>query len=113
VCWLLLGFFGKKIQDAAEDAEAWVSLRLSRLIERMGVMPDHRLIKRLLNWIFIGYFVAWIAHGVFDVDHSVALAIIWGAMLIKVVIEITSYRLVLPIRQRIDQRFPKPFASYR
>jgi len=41
------------------------------------------------------------------------LAIIWGAMLIKVVIEITSYRLVLPIRQRIDQRFPKPFASYR
>jgi len=113
VCWLLLGFFGKKVQDGAEDAEAWVSLRLSRLIERLGLMPDHRLIKRLLNWLFIGYFVAWIAHGVFDVEHSVALAIIWGAMLAKVLIEIASYRLMLPIRQRIDQRFPKPFASYR
>jgi hypothetical protein len=113
VCWLLLGFFGKKVQDGAEDAEAWVSLRLSRLIERLGLMPDHRLIKRLLNWLFIGYFVAWIAHGVFDVEHSVALAIIWGAMLAKVLIEIASYRLMLPIRHRIDQRFPKPFASYR
>ena len=113
VCWLLLGFFGKKIQDGTEDAEAWLSIRLSRLIERMGLMPDHRLIKRVLNWLFIGYFVAWIAHGVFDVEHSVALAIIWGAMLAKVLIEIASYRLVLPIRQRIDQRFPKPFASYR
>ena len=53
VCWLLLGFFGKKVQDGAEDAEAWVSLRLSRLIERLGLMPDHRLIKRLLNWLFM------------------------------------------------------------
>ncbi|MFY8191535.1 MAG: hypothetical protein ACOVKF_00205, partial [Limnohabitans sp.] len=65
------------------------------------------------NWVFIGYFVAWIAHGVFDVEHNVALSIIWGAMLAKVLIEIASYRLMLPIRQRIDQRFPKPFASYR
>jgi hypothetical protein len=43
----------------------------------------------------------------------VALAIIWGALLAKVLIEIASYRLMLPIRHRIDQRFPKPFASYR
>jgi hypothetical protein len=113
VCWLLLGFFGKKVQDAAEDAEAWLSLRLSRLLERAGLMPDHRLIKRILNWVFIGFFVAWIAHGVFDVDHATALSIIWGSMLAKVLIEIATYRLVLPIRQRIDQRFPKPFASYR
>ena len=113
VCWLLLGFFGKKVQDGAEDVEAWFSLRLARLMEGAGLMPDHRIIKRVINWLFIGCFVAWIAHGVFDVDFSVALGILWGAMLAKVIIEITSYRFMLPVRQRIDQRFPKPFASYR
>ncbi len=113
VCWLLLGFFGKRIQDGAEDIEAWFSLRLARLVESMGLMPDHRIIKRVLNWLFIGFFVAWIAHGVFDVEHNVALGSLWGAMLAKVVIEIASYRFMLPVRQRIDQRFPKPFASYR
>ena len=113
VCWLLLGFFGKKVQDGAEDVEAWFSLRLARLMEGVGLMPDHRIIKRVINWLFIGCFVAWIAHGVFDVDYSVALGILWGAMLAKVIIEITSYRFMLPVRQRIDQRFPKPFASYR
>jgi len=25
VCWLLLGFFGKRVQDGAEDLEAWLS----------------------------------------------------------------------------------------
>ena len=113
VCWLLLGFFGKKVQDGAEDVEAWFSLRLARLMEGVGLMPDHRIIKRVINWLFIGCFVAWIVHGVFDVDYSVALGILWGAMLAKVIIEITSYRFMLPVRQRIDQRFPKPFASYR
>ncbi|MEN9688881.1 MAG: hypothetical protein RI998_878 [Pseudomonadota bacterium] len=113
VCWLLLGFFGKRVQDGAEDIEAWFSLRLARLVERMGLMPDHRFIKRTLNWLFIGFFVAWIAHGVFDVEHRIALGILWGAMLAKVVVEIVTYRFMLPVRQRIDQRFPKPFASYR
>ncbi len=113
VCWLLLGFFGKRIQDGAEDIEAWFSLRLARLVEGMGLIPDHRIIKRVLNWLFIGFFVAWIAQGVFDVEHNVALGILWGAMLAKVAIEIASYRFMLPVRQRIDQRFPKPFASYR
>ena len=113
VCWLLLGFFGKKIQDGAEDLEAWFSLRIARIMESAGLMPDHRIIKRILNWLFIGFFVAWIAHGVFDVEHTVALGILWGAMTVKVVIEVVSYRFMLSVRQRIDQRFPKPFANYR
>lgn len=113
VCWMLLGFFGKKVQDGAEDAEAWCSLRLARAMTKAGLLPDHRLIKRTLNWLFIGSFVAWVAWGVFDVEYCVALCIIWGAMTAKVAIEVYSYRLMLPLRQRIDLRFPKPFASYK
>lgn len=113
VCWLLLGFFGKRAQDGAEDIEAWLSLRLASAMEKTSLMPDHRLIKRTLNWLFIGLFVSWVAWGVFDVEYRVALGIIYGAMTVKVGIEVFSYRWMLPLRQRIDLRFPKPFASYR
>ena len=113
VCWLLLGFFGQKVQDAAEDAEAWLSLKLARFVETVGLVPDHRFIKRLLNWVFIGWFVSWIAHGVFDVPFEIAWGVIWSAMVAKVLIEVILYRWVLPVRQWIDMRFPKPFASYR
>jgi len=113
VCWLLLGFFGKRVQDFAEDAEAWLSLRLSRVIESLGLLPDHRILKRTLNVLFIGFFVAWVANGVFDVEQSVALAIIWGSIALRFLIELTLYPAILPLRKRIDERYPKPFASYR
>ena len=113
VCWLLLGFFGKPLQDRAEDLEAALSLRIARVYEAKGWTPDHRLPKRVLNWLFIGLFVAWVAWGVFGVDYLVALAIIWLAMAAKVAIEHLAYPHVLPLRQRIDKRFPKPFAAYR
>ncbi len=113
VCWLLLGFFGKRVQDAAEDAEAWLSLRLARVLEAIGILPDHRILKRTLNVLFIGYFVAWVANGVFDVEHSVALTIIWASIALRFLIELTLYPAILPLRKRIDERYPKPFASYR
>jgi branched-chain amino acid transport system permease protein len=113
VCWLLLGFFGKRVQDAVEDVEGALSLRLSRVSESWGLVPDHRLPKRLLNALFIGLFVAWIAWGVFDVDYLVALSLIWAAMAIKAGIEWALYPRVLPLRKRIDARYPKPFAAYR
>ncbi len=113
VCWLLLGFFGKRAQDGAEDAEAAVSLRLARGVEALGLVPDHRLVKRALNYLFIGLFVAWVAYGVFDVPYGVGLAIIWGAMAAKALLEHALYPHVLPLRVRIDARFPKPFAAYR
>jgi hypothetical protein len=113
VCWLLLGFFGKRIQDRAEDLEAAASLRLARWIEARGWTPDHRLLKRTLNVLFIGLFVGWVAWGVFDVPFLAALAILWGAILAKVLLEKAAYPAVLPLRQRIDQRWPKPFAAYR
>jgi hypothetical protein len=113
VCWLLLGFFGKRLQDRAEDLEAALSLRLARFFERQGWVPDHRLIKRLLNWIFIGVFVAWVASGVFDVPYAVALTLIWLSMTAKVGLELAAYPRLLTLRQRIDKRFPKPFAAYR
>jgi branched-chain amino acid transport system permease protein len=113
VCWLLLGFFGKTVQDRAEALDAALSLRLARAFEARGWMPDHRLPKRVLNWLFIGLFVAWVAWGVFDVPYLVALAIVWLAMASKVALEVMAYPHVLPLRQRIDRRFFKPFASYR
>lgn len=113
VCWLLLGFFGKRVQDGAEDLEAALSLRLARAFEQRGWVPDHRLIKRMLNWAFIGFFVAWVAWGVFDVSYLSALALIWLAMAAKAGAEILAYPHVLPLRQAIDQRFPKPHAAYR
>jgi branched-chain amino acid transport system permease protein len=113
VCWLLLGFFGKRVQDGAEDIEAKLSLKLATWFERKGWLPDHRLLKRVMNWLFVGLFVAWIAWRVFDVHFGVALAIIWLAMAAKAGLEIIAYPHVLPLRQKIDQRFPKPFAAYR
>jgi len=113
VCWLLLGFFGKRLQDRAEDVEAALSLRLARAFERQGWMPDHRLIKRVLNWLFIGLFVAWVASGVFEVPYAVALVLIWLSMAAKVGLEVAAYPHLLALRQRIDKRYPKPFASYR
>lgn len=113
VCWLLLGFFGKRVQDAAEDAEAWLSLRLNRVIESVGLLPDHRILKRALNVLFIGFFVGWVVNGVFDVDYSVALAIIWGAIAVRFLIELVMYPAILPLRQKIDEKYPKPFAAYR
>lgn len=113
VCWLLLGFFGKSVQDGVEDGEAWLSLRLARGMQAMGWVPDHRLLKRTMNWLFIGCFVGWIAWGVFDVPFEIALATIWLAMALKVGLEILAYPYVLPLRKRLDERFPKPFASYR
>jgi branched-chain amino acid transport system permease protein len=113
VCWLLLGFFGKRVQDGAEDIEAKFSLKLATWFERKGWTPDHRLLKRVMNWLFVGLFVAWIAWRVFDVHFGVALAIIWLAMAAKAGLEIIAYPHVLTLRQKIDQRFPKPFAAYR
>lgn len=113
VCWLLLGFFGKRVQNGAEDAEAWASLRLSRAIEAMGIVPDHRILKRTLNMLFIGFFVAWVANGVFDVEYIVTLAIVWGSIAIRFGIELLVYPAILPLRKKIDARYPKPFASYR
>ncbi len=113
VCWQLLGFFGKRVQDAAEDVEAWLSLRLSRVIEAMGLMPDHRILKRTLNMLFIGFFVGWVVHGVFDVDYNVAYAIIWSSIAIRFLIEVSLYPAILPLRKKIDEKYPKPFAAYR
>lgn len=113
VCWMLLGFFGQRVQDAAEDIEGALSLKLARAFEARGWLADHRLIKRVLNWAFIGFFVGWIAWGVFDVNFGVALALIWGAMAVKKALEVTLYPYVLALRRRIDARWPKPFAAYR
>ncbi len=113
VCWLLLGFFGKRVQDAAEDAEAWLSLRLSRMIEALGLMPDHRILKRTLNVLFIGFFVGWVVNGVFDVEYNVAFTIIWSAIAIRFLIELLLYPAILPLRKKIDEKYPKPFAAYR
>jgi hypothetical protein len=113
VCWMLLGFFGKRVQDFAEDVEAAISLRLAKIMQAVGLMPDHRIVKRALNMLFIGYFVGWVASGVFDVDYNIALAIIWSAIVISFLIELALYPAILPLRQRIDERYPKPFAAYR
>jgi hypothetical protein len=88
-------------------------LKLAKVFEARGWIPDHRLIKRILNWVFIGFFVAWVANSVFDVPFWLALAIIWLAMAAKVGLEILAYPRVLPLRQKIDQRYPKPHAAYR
>ena len=113
VCWMLLGFFGQNLQDRAEEIEAAISLRLARVFEARGWMPDHRLPKRILNWLFVGLFVAWVASGVFDVPYLVGLAIVWLAMAAKAGLEVAAYPHVLTLRERIDKRFPKPFAAYR
>ena len=49
----------------------------------------------------------------FDVPYLAALAIVWGAMALKVALELALYPHVLPLRERIDTRWPKPFAAYR
>lgn len=113
VCWLLLGFFGKRVQDGAEDLEAWLSLRLARVVEAVGLLPDHRILKRTLNVLFIGFFVGWVVQGVFDVDFMVALAVIWGSIAVRFLIELSLYPAILPLRQKIDEKYPKPFAAYR
>jgi branched-subunit amino acid ABC-type transport system permease component len=113
VCWMLLGFFGKPLQDRAEALDAALSLRLARGFEARGWVPDHRLPKRVLNWLFIGLFVAWVAARVFDVPYPVGLAIVWLAMAAKAALEVVAYPHVLPLRLRIDRRFPKPQAAYR
>jgi branched-chain amino acid transport system permease protein len=113
VCWLLLGFFGKRFQDGAEDLEASLSIRVAAWLERRGWVPDHRLLKRIITWLFVGLFVAWIAWSVFEVPYAIALAIVWLAMGTKAGLEVLAYPYLLPLRHRLDQRFPKPFASYR
>lgn len=113
VCWLLLGFFGKPVQDRAEALEARASLAVVRWFEARGWPPDHRLLKRVSNWWFIGLFVGWVAWGVFDVEFWPAVLAIWFAMALKVAAELWLYPHVLDTRARIDRRFPKPFAAYR
>jgi branched-chain amino acid transport system permease protein len=113
VCWLLLGFFGKRFQDGAEDIEADLSLRVAGWLERRGLVPDHRLLKRVINWLFVGLFVAWVASSVFEVPYAIGLAIVWLAMAAKAGLEVLAYPYLLPLRHKLDKRFPKPFASYR
>jgi branched-chain amino acid transport system permease protein len=113
VCWLLLGFFGKRFQDGAEDIEADLSLRVAGWLERRGLVPDHRLLKRVINWLFVGLFVAWVAWSVFEVPYAIGLAIVWLAMAAKAGLEVIAYPYLLPLRHKLDKRFPKPFASYR
>lgn len=113
VLWMLLGFFGKNVQDRAEDLEGAASLALANGFERLGLVPDHRLIKRVANWAFIGFFVAWVSWGVFDVAYPVALSAIWITLALKVLLEWAAYPSLLDWRKSIDERFPKPFASYR
>ncbi|MDI9348644.1 MAG: branched-chain amino acid ABC transporter permease [Candidatus Symbiobacter sp.] len=113
VAWLLLGFFGKPIQDRAEDVEAYLSLRLAQLMAKIGLIPDHRLIKRGLNWWFNGFFIAWVVWGVFEVEFAYGLALVWGAMSLKIISEKLLYPAVLPLRNAIDKKFPKPLAAYR
>ncbi len=113
VCWLLLGFFGKRVQDHAEAWEAAASLQVVKGMEALGWTADHRLLKRCLNVLFIGLFVAWIAWRVFDVPYLIGLGIVWSAIAIKWILEITLYPYVMPLRKRIDERWPKPFAAYR
>ncbi len=112
VCWMLLGFFGKNVQDWAEDREARFSLALAKWMEARGLLPDHRLIKRILNWTFTALFVAWVAWGVFDVDYLAAMANVVLALAAKVGLEYALYPRILPLRDRIDRRFPKPHAAY-
>lgn len=113
VCWLLLGFFGKRFQEGAEDMEASLSMRLTGWLESRGWVPDHRLLKRVLTWLFVGLFVAWVAWRVFDVPYAIGLGIVWLAMAAKAGLEVMAYPYLLPLRRKLDQRFPKPFASYR
>jgi hypothetical protein len=113
VAWLLLGFFGKPAQDRVEALEARLSLRIAGALDARGLTPDHRLLKRILNWTFIGLFVAWIAWRVFDVSYLAGLANVCLAMAAKAGLEIAAYPRVLPLRKRIDARWPKPFAAYR
>jgi branched-chain amino acid transport system permease protein len=110
VCWLLLGFFNG--QDHAERIEARLSAKAVDFMRKFNITPDHRLLKRVLNWLFIGAFVAWIAWGVFDVGYFTAWGICWAAMALKIAFDFWKYPHVLPFRQRIDMQFPKPFAAY-
>jgi hypothetical protein len=41
------------------------------------------------------------------------VSIIWSAIALKFCIELLLYPAILPLRHRLDARFPKPFASYR
>ncbi len=113
VAWMLLGFFGKASQDRAEGMESALSLHVVGFMKKAGLRPDHRLLKRLLNWAFTGLFIAWVAWGVFGLDYLHALGIIWLSLLLKVGLEVSLYSHVLPWRKRLDERYPKPFASYR
>ena len=113
VCWMLLGFFGKPVQDRAEALDVRVSQHLVHGFEARGWVPDHRLPKRVLTGLFIGLFVAWVAARVFDVPYPVGVAVVWLAMAAKAALEVAAYPHVLPLRLRIDRRFPKPQAAYR
>jgi hypothetical protein len=109
---MLLGFFGKSARTEVEDMEAAMSLLCTRGMKTLGLRPDHRLLKRIANWSFIGLFLAWVAWGVFGLDYAQALAGISCTLVLKVGVEVAIYRHVILWRQRIDQRYPKPFASY-
>ncbi len=112
VLWMLLGFFGKSVQDKVEDKEAVLSLICTQAMKNLGLRPDHRLLKRVGNWLFIGMFLAWVAWGVFGLNYAHALAVIWCSLMLKVGIELVIYKYVIKLRQRLDNRYPKPFASY-
>lgn len=113
VCWLLLGFCGKRVQDRAEAWEAALSLRLTTLMQRVGAVADHRLLKRVLLWAFNAVFLAWVVGGVFEVPSTFAASLVVLSMGLKAALEVALYPAVLPWRQAIDRRWPKPFASYR
>lgn len=113
VCWLLLGFAGKRVQDRVEDVEGALSLKLANSVESIGLVPDHRFLKRTLNTLFVGLFVAWVAWGVFDVPYPAGLGLVWASMALKALLEWAVYPHVLPLRHRIDARWPKPHAAYR
>ena len=70
VCWLLLGFFGKRVQDGRRTSRARCRCGSPAVLESIGLVPDHRIVKRSLNVLFIGLFVAWVAWGVFDVPFE-------------------------------------------
>ena len=87
------------------NAPKFVSLNESGLGCALTVL----LVSLLLGAVGLG----WVVNGVFDVDYTVALTIIWSSIAIRFLIQLLMHPAILPLRQKIDAKYPKPFAAYR
>jgi branched-chain amino acid transport system permease protein len=99
--WALLGFL--HLQDHVASILTWMA--------KAPLAPNPHFFNRVLNWVFVGLFVAWVAWGVFDVQFLAAFSMALLTMVLKACIERWHIPYLTRLSAIIGVRFPAHAAT--